>query len=396
MKTNDLNQMKAAGLHKVTLMASGTGASEKDCMSKALYDDLVERNVLQGTVFVCGQGWSSGGSTVYGYYKYNYEYEYDYEYKEEYNYDYKYYNSDNNDHNNQGGTVGGSAPSGPAIPNPDKQPGTHTNCSEKARNKAKMTQSIIDTPYVSIKTTGDPFTISEDAYMKMQYLRSTAGSFSVENSFAINYRSKDDYYLPYKDPNTGIIFNQGTKNRAKIVFDVNTTYIAHTHPTGTNAAPSGIDVRAVIDTVKKQLESIYEGKDKDGKPLNENDFKLLQGSLITSANGMEYLISVDNVGKIKGLLMDPDIAFFLSEEVPVDGTFTEGTKWKRTYDEVYQKLKADKYSDNDAQAHAIAYVIENYDMGLTIMKRDNKTGDFNELRTTKNSSEKYIPTKCKE
>jgi hypothetical protein len=97
-------------------------------------------------------------------------------------------------------------------------------------------------------------------------------------------------------------------------------------------------------------------------------------------------------------LKEPDFsANFIIPDTQTSNGFVPGSVWEQDYQEVYNKLwkgKGGEYSDEDAQAYALAYLMDKHDTGIKIYKRKDHYADFKELNTARSDNNKYTPRIC--
>ncbi|MFV0329391.1 MAG: hypothetical protein ACK5M3_16255 [Dysgonomonas sp.] len=259
--------------------------------------------------------------------------------------------------------TGGNNGSPDNSPSDDKKPETRTDCSPSAAMNASNAQSVLN---------------SMDIKVKIESLRINAKTNQkTEFGAGISYdRNFGTYSI------TGGEIAQGEPNNFSvgIPYTAYTAYTAHTHYTGLNAAPSGGDIIATVNFYKEI------------KAMGGN----YKGTINFAADGSEYLIYVNDPAALekfyKGLTNND---FFQRN----GSDFKEGTEWQKEYDNSFDKLKKDGFSENDAQSYALSHILDKYNTGLKISQRANKTVNFKELKTATEGTgknTKYKPQICPE
>lgn len=403
-----LTQLNVNGEPMMTSTSSGTGNSPSDCMSFELFNKV---STWQGG-YVCEYGWVAGDAEVtpggdpnagkcydeeIGDYvicsgEIPTEMCYDYDRSEYvhcnelylieqcYDEEYGYYDCDYgpSDPGNEDPTSGGGI--GGGTPLPPNQPEFRENCPSSAVSHASSVQSIIDAGIFDYRG-------AEDITPRIDEMRQLAAQSNIENALVINYnpdREDSGYYIYAPD---GVPIRTGTKNSVAIEASFNTYWILHNHPEGTNACPSPLDIIATIEIMKDQYIQTSKGGNLGYTNLN--------GSIIFANNGSEYVISVNDKSKAQAFFNDSGNDSFFKAAGDSDPNFNAGTVWKTEYDNAKENLLNRGFSEEIAQSYALSHVLDHFEMGLKIMKRDDPSTDFKEQKTDIDNRGNLVPTICR-
>jgi hypothetical protein len=190
-----------------------------------------------------------------------------------------------------------------------------------------------------------------------------------ENAVAISYSSQCKCYTPSE------IFS-GTKNET--MFDYTLTQIyptgsgmfeyrgsvaqAHTHPKDNYAAPSAIDFYTLA---------------------NINGANMLFKSIYTIGyDGSEYNLFVEDANKLNSIKLQYPRS--TNVDTVSHGFIPTSIIGKEFYNVKQEFLKKQKFSEDDAYAYALAYILEAYDTGVRLLKKDGST--FKEMHATKRTN----------
>lgn len=243
-----------------------------------------------------------------------------------------------------GGGGGAPGPNFPAPPSEDK-------------NKNKL-------PNETPKTVIDD---CNDKYQKIKNLNNTLlGTIKAINSRIINGNKKpsfDDFLTKVKsDPShehsmsiqnygeDGLVaepINTGTESSVLVVTTNCTCADIHNHPN--NTPPSPRDLWVLVS--------------------NANASNNYTTRFIIGENGDYYAMNVTDQSKVK--------AFYekygsINKYIDSNHNFIEETDFQKDWDESMSKFK--KLGENDAWCYALAYIMQKYDMGITMLsqKKDEK------------------------
>jgi hypothetical protein len=260
--------------------------------------------------------------------------------------------------------------------NNEKEPEKRTDCPPSAARNSTAVCSVIDNPTI----TSAP---NHNVFSDISQLRRLAATAPNEYSVNIRFNSDSNQYFTSD-------IKSGTPTSVGIEYSPFNKTIIHTHGYGQVSVPSPKDVTTMV------------GMARDQKQDQNSDYTTnLESSVIFAKNGTEYVISVDNKNEFETFIYkvdDPEYFlyqyFFISDE-DTSNSFISGSMWARDYEEAYNNLlNKGKYSQEDAQAHALSYLMDKYNMGLKIAKRENDLSEFKELKTEKDIKGKYSPQIC--
>ncbi|GHT59500.1 hypothetical protein AGMMS50239_06300 [Bacteroidia bacterium] len=163
------------------------------------------------------------------------------------------------------------------------------------------------------------------------------------------------YVYNYNTPDNPKYINSGIPNGVNIWTTNNTILTVHTHPFGTNSAPSPSDAIFLVKNYK-------------------NGSINIKANVAFGADGSEYMVYVDNASTFAAFCNNPSYSSFIEN----DGAyFKQGSIWRTEYDNAYNRMVEQGYSVNDAQSYALTYALRN--TGLKVYQK--KTGAFKEQKT---------------
>ncbi len=239
-----------------------------------------------------------------------------------------------------GGAGNGSTDNGTSIQ-------ARSDCSEMPTSNANHVQYVVaneDTDYEKVK----PY---------IETLRSHAAYKPHECAMAIDFLA-NQYYIG-KDENGKFITESSSSTSVSVIYGKYTVFGVHTHPSGTNSAPSPSDASFLV---KAYIESAVN----------------IQGNIVLAANGSEYIVYVSDRFRFTTFCKNADNAGFFE----CDGSqFQQNSVWRKDYDAAYNSIKDKGLSINDAQSYALSYVLSKYNTGMVIMSRNQQNGDFKEQKT---------------
>ena len=253
------------------------------------------------------------------------------------------------------GGGGGSGSSGdPPSPTP------RNDCPTSAATNSTTVNNVLNdenTDYAKVK----PY---------MNQLRGYASSQSNEWGLSVHYLSGQYYVFDRNtNPNNPNYFNSGTPNNVGIEYSDYIYLAAHTHPSGTNPAPSPSDAIFLANAYKEGATNIT-------------------ANVAFGSNGSEYMVFVSSRNALSAFCNNSGNSQFFTSS---NGMFVAGTKWANDYNSVYNQLISQGFSQNDAQSYALSFVLDKYDTGLKIYEK--KSGNFKEQKT-ETSGNNYSPKVC--
>ncbi len=237
-----------------------------------------------------------------------------------------------------------------------KRPQKRTDCSGNATTNATNAQNAIKVP---------------DVLANMNFLREYAKGKEKEWSMLI-----DSYYGSYKASD----LKELGVSSGKLNPNANTVYDAHTHSDdkregySVRTGPSAGDIQGMFDTSLKCPN--------------------LKGTIIVSYDGSEYLLAIDDWNKLLQFwgvdANNPNRELFKSGE----RTVFKNIDMEDEYWGIVDLLKEKKYNKEDAHDYAMSYLMDKYNTGLKLSKKEKGESSFKEMKTEKNTANEYKPTKC--
>ena len=210
-------------------------------------------------------------------------------------------------------------------------------------------------------------------------LQRLAGSQNVEHGLAVQ-RCPDwgDLWVHNQGNNANQRFiNSGTATQVEIGTNVNTFLVAHTHPAGTNAAPSPLDAIFLANAFR----------DDPTRPGTSSPN--IAANVIFAANGDMYMVFVNNRNAFSTFVNNSANSGFFQNN---GSMFQRNSVWERAYNDAFDRLRSQGFSSNDAQSFALSYVLSRFNTGLKIYHRRG-TGNFRE-QYTQRSGNNFTPTIC--
>lgn len=234
-------------------------------------------------------------------------------------------------------------------------------CSEGTVANSNSIQGVLTSQHVDYPL--------QSVSLNMDILRGYATTKANECAFTIS--SDDGDFFALKNDDEEIITESGSSGQVTVSRSQFTNTWVHTHPQGQNPAPSPNDVVQLLFAAV------------DGSPN-------IRSNVIVAHDGSEYVVHVDDPVKFMNYAMVGAVDLY--EYNGAD--FRPNTAVSNEYEKVRKQLSRNSYTQNDAQAHALAYVLDLFDMGIKIYKRDSPSDDFKELKTVQYNNNKYQPQKC--
>lgn len=198
---------------------------------------------------------------------------------------------------------------------------------------------------------------------------------AIELGFSISYDPSVGYYV------TKGQISVGASENVSLYITSYVAYTAHSHGSGLIPSPSCGDA---IQTGNFYMD-ILNGNIKD-----QHGYK---GTIVIGNDGSEYGIVVDDAEALKQFYKK-NPTFFERDE----SSFKDA-KWKDEFNGIKERLEKDGFSESDAQSYALSYMLDKYNTGLKIHKRENKEDKFKEQKTKgvlneKEEITKYEPQIC--
>lgn len=236
----------------------------------------------------------------------------------------------------------------------NKKPETRTHCSGSATQNAANAQNAMKVP---------------DVLANLNFLREYAKGKDNEWGLLIN-----SYYGSY----TASDLKEGKTGSATIAVNSSTIYDIHTH---TDDKREGYNVYTGFS-----VGDIY------GTFEASNTYNNYKGSIVISYDGSEYLLAVDDRSKLLqfwGNMANREL--FKSG----DNTIFKNKGMDDEYRDIRRYLESQKYSNDDAHDYALSYLLDKYNTGLKISKKEKGTDSFKETKTTQDTKTKeYKPSIC--
>jgi hypothetical protein len=240
-------------------------------------------------------------------------------------------------------------------------PSARTDCPSSATTNSTKINSVLNNESSSLEK------VKPDINLLRQYAKTK----SVEYGLTVNFSSGQYYVLNYsKLGNPPAYIASGTQNNVTITTTNSSYLMAHTHPIGTNPAPSPLDAIALASNYAFSPD--------------------ITANIVFAADGSEYMVYVDNRTALASFCKNSNNSVFFA---PNGSLFKSGSDWATTYNTVYNDLIKNGYSQNDAQSYALSYVLDYYNTGLKIYEKKIGKTDFKEQKTEK-SGNNYLPKIC--
>ncbi|WP_163357672.1 hypothetical protein [Dysgonomonas sp. 25] len=238
----------------------------------------------------------------------------------------------------------------------DKEPEERKDCAGKAAQNANNAQSAMEANEKTQKT--------------VENLKEKASNQKVEYGTTIEYIN-GQYVI--KD------IVGGEQYSVTIPFNYQTTlYDIHTHPNAYGLTgkylQDGPSERDIYSLLKDYIKSQAQGG-------------VYKGSIIITSTGTEILICVN----------DPSLASNPSTRdkfaTDSDGLFKDRAL-NDEYARITQDLISQGFSGSDASIFSMSRLLDKYNSGLKISKKEKGKNSFKETKTTEKSLNEYKPTIC--
>ncbi|MDR1504988.1 MAG: hypothetical protein LBT43_21260, partial [Prevotella sp.] len=264
--------------------------------------------------------------------------------------------------NSGGGTNTDSwVPIKPTPSDKEKKPGERTDCTEQAAANAKNADAIMNRSDNEIKN-------------KANALRSMAKNNSnYEYSTSIGSVNGETFYMAN--------IEEGTGNYATAGFAQSTIYGLHTHNNKNGyTGPSVADIYTLLQANNVLYKKYY-----------DNEGYNLAGGIIFASDGSEYLISIEDRSKAntfyknQGSLFTPDSSH----------NYFQDSTLKVKFEDIMDNLLTKGYSHQNSYDFAMTYILDSYNTGIKISKKEAEEKEFKELKTEyRNPKISYQPKKC--
>ncbi len=234
-------------------------------------------------------------------------------------------------------------------------------CSEGTVANSNSIQGVLTSQYMDYPL--------QSVSHNLDILRGYASTKTNECAFTVS-NGDGEFFALKVDAEQCIIESESNSQVAIARSEFTHTWI-HSHPAGVNSAPSPNDVVQLLFAVV------------DGSPN-------IRSNVVVAHDGSEYVVYADDPEKFMNYAMTHGTILYGYN----GADFRPDTDVAREYEKVRKELTRNSYTQNDAQVHALAYVLDLFDIGIKIYKRDSSTEDFKELKTVKDSYNRYQPQKC--
>lgn len=267
------------------------------------------------------------------------------------------------DYNGNGGSGNGNGG------NPTVQP--RNDCPPEAAANSTTTNNVLNS-----NSGGDAQVKSN-----VDLLRNYASTKSIEYGLAVD-KTGNQYTVHNQNsnfPNTDPLYiKEGTSSGVSVSYNANTYFFVHIHTSGGISAPAPNDVIALARAYSK----------------GNNPAVNIQGSVIFCSNGCEYLIYVNNRNQLNVFCNNQlNDNFFESN----GANFKSGSIFEEYFNNARTNLSNKGYSENDAVSYALSHVLDWFNTGLKISKKEPGKTDFKEQKTdwsTSGSNQIYTPKIC--
>ena len=264
-----------------------------------------------------------------------------------------------------GGTNGGGG-------NSSSTPQPREDCPGSATSNSAVTNNVLNSTY------GTNNQVKSNIDLLRNYAKYNT------NEFALAIDKDGNQYKVFdqnNDPNNSLYIKEGAADSVGYSYNTNTYMICHTHPqdsnTGytTNTAPSPKDVISLATAYKGVASNIT-------------------ASVIFGHDGSEYMIYVNNRSDLSTFCGKPINSNFFENN---GAYFKANSIFEEYYNNAHTSLVNKGFSDNDAQSYALSYVLDWFQTGLKISKKEPGQTDFKEQKTDYTPSGSNIiftPTIC--
>lgn len=173
--------------------------------------------------------------------------------------------------------------------------------------------------------------------------------------------------------------HEGGPGSVSMYVYYDTAYDAHSHPEDTDGYHNltGFSMGDVYGTLST-----------GGDPKYAN----YKGSIVIAYDGSEYLLAVNDRAKLQSFWKD-DANKKLFESG--SDSYFKDKNMDKEYRDIREQLEGEGYSPDDANDYAMSYLLDKYDTGLKISKKEKGKSSFKEMKTEENTTtNEYKPTIC--
>ncbi len=239
----------------------------------------------------------------------------------------------------------------------DKKPEKRTDCTSQAEANAKNAEEAMKG--------------NRDITNKIMTMRNNAKNKPNEFNSYIGITNKGNYIA-------GNII-EGDWNSGNVDIYESTLYNVHTHSKSKNPSISDYTGPSVED-IHNLLEA--------NESFTRGGYTNLRGIIIFAYDGSEYLLSISD--RNKSILFAKNKLYLFESN---NHGFFVNSDITTEYTMIFEKLKNDGYSKQDSNDYTLSYLLNRYNTGLTISKKENGKTSFKEMKTEKINSN-YQPKIC--
>lgn len=241
----------------------------------------------------------------------------------------------------------------------EKLPKKRTDCSGSATMNANNAQ--------------DAMAGSLNTMQNMNILRGYAQSEPNEWAALIDFEL-GQYYM-------GSDLIKGGTGSVYLYPNSNTVYDVHTHTADTREGYNVYTGFSVGD-----IYSMFEAS---------NTYSNYKGGIVIAYDGSEYLLAVNDRTKLLQFWNNSANDYANRELFKSgDGTVFKNKDTDDEYRDIRRYLESQTYSADNAHDYALSYLLDKYDTGLKISKKEKGESSFKEMKTNTDSSNNYKPTIC--
>lgn len=177
--------------------------------------------------------------------------------------------------------------------------------------------------------------------------------------------------------NDGLVaepINTGTESSVLVVSTKYTCADIHNHPNDT--PPSPRDLWVLVS--------------------NANDSNLFNTRFVIGKNGDYYAMNVTDQSKVKAFYQKYGS---IEDNIDSSNNFIYGSRFQKDWENAMEKFE--DLGENDAWCYTLAYIMQKYDMGITMLSQKKDENGFTSMHMKqevdpKDSNINYlIPAKCK-
>ncbi|SBW02060.1 hypothetical protein [uncultured Dysgonomonas sp.] len=238
----------------------------------------------------------------------------------------------------------------------ERIPETRTDCGENSTQNANAAENAMNSP---------------DVMTSLNALREYAKN--DENEWGMRIDFVDGKPKAYA-------LHEGGTGSVPINFFEDTAYDLHSHPNETREGYHNYTGFSMGD--------IHGALQIGG----EASFYNYKGSIVVAYDGSEYLLAINDRVKIQKFWGNDATKELFK---PGKSAYFEDSKMDADYRKIRKQLEDNVFSRDNAHDYAMSYLLDKYNTGLKISKKEKGESSFKELKTEKNSIKSdYKPTKC--